>query len=86
MTAKAKQLLIDALKLSENERAELADQLLESIDSPFSDDGLREEWDKEIERRLRELHEGRAKTIPWSTVRRRLRSRLRKVRNANSKA
>jgi len=82
MTAKAKKLLGDALKLSENERAELAEELLDSLESePL----LSQEWEEEINRRLRELDEGKAKAIPWSTVRRQMRSRVRKRRNAHSK-
>ncbi len=60
-----------ALKLSEEERLEIAELLYESVYGP---DGGRtdEEWDKEIERRLNLIDEGKAKFISWEEARRQM--------------
>jgi len=50
-----------ALKLSAEERAQLADRLLASI---FEDHGIEEAWAAEVERRIEEIESGRAKLIP----------------------
>ena len=63
-----KALLVEALSLEESERASLAGALIESLHPPVAA-GIEAAWDVEIERRVRELKEGRAQTIPWSEVR-----------------
>ena len=50
-----------ALKLSAEERAELADRLIASL---FKDHGIEEAWAVEVERRIEEIESGRAKLIP----------------------
>ena len=47
MTSKASKLLDDALRLSENERAELAAHLIDSLDGGFDEDADAA-WDMEI--------------------------------------
>jgi putative addiction module component (TIGR02574 family) len=79
MTRDANSLLEAALRLSEEDRAELADRLFESLD-PDADDGpnaapgdlLHPAWADEIRRRVEDMKEGRVKGIPWEEVRRRL--------------
>jgi putative addiction module component (TIGR02574 family) len=68
MTANVQELLQTALKLSENERADLAASLIESLDQPFDADA-REAWAEEIHRRLDELDSGAVKPIPWDEAR-----------------
>jgi putative addiction module component (TIGR02574 family) len=53
-----------ALKLSEDERLEIATLLYESLEGP---PGSRtdEEWDQEIQRRLEAADSGQTKAIPW---------------------
>jgi len=60
-----------ALKLSEQKRLEIAELLYENVSGP---DGGRtgEEWDKEIERRLNLIDEGKAKFIRWEEARRQM--------------
>jgi len=54
MTKTAQQVLLDALHLSQPERATVANSLLESLDPPPPDkEGDHEEWLGEIERRAR---------------------------------
>lgn len=76
MNAKLHQILDDALELSEEDRVNLADLLLESVD--FARDFERQaEWEAEIKRRVEEVENGTAKTIPWEEVRRKLFERIR---------
>ena len=67
----SKQLLVEALRLSEEERAALAGELLESLDTEVDPDA-EAAWAAEIRARLTEIESGRAKTVPWSEARRRI--------------
>lgn len=69
------ELLKKALALPENERAELAGSLLDSLD-PTIDEDAEVAWQEEISRRLKELDTGKVKTIPWEEVRERGRALL----------
>jgi putative addiction module component (TIGR02574 family) len=75
MTQQALDLLQKALSLSEEERADLACSLMESLDSAV-DEGAESAWNEEISRRVDELDSGKAATVPWDEVRRRISSRL----------
>jgi putative addiction module component (TIGR02574 family) len=75
MTEQASNLLRKALTLSEEERAELACSLIDSLE-PAVDEGAASAWDEEIARRISDLDSGRAKTAPWEEVRERLSSKL----------
>ena len=50
-----------ALKLSPEERAQLADRLITSL---FEDYEIEGAWAVEVERRIEEIESGRAKLIP----------------------
>ena len=50
-----------ALKLTAEERAQLADRLMTSI---FEDHEIEASWAAEVERRVGEIESGRAKPIP----------------------
>jgi putative addiction module component (TIGR02574 family) len=50
-----------ALKLSPEERAQLADRLITSL---FEDHEIEDAWSAEVERRIEEIESGRAKLIP----------------------
>jgi len=67
----SKQLLVEALRLTDEERAALAGELLDSLDSDVDPDA-EEAWAAEIRRRLSDLEGGRATTVPWSEARRRI--------------
>jgi putative addiction module component (TIGR02574 family) len=75
MTDRAKQLLKKALSLSEEERAEIAGVLIESL-KPAPDADVEAAWRREVARRVAELDAGTATTVPWEQVRDRLFSRL----------
>ena len=73
---KLKQIEDDVLHLSEEERAELAQKLLLSLDSP-SEGEITEDWLVEAQRRARELDEGIVQPVPADEVRRRAQTLLR---------
>ena len=75
MTEQASNLLQKALSLSEEERADLACSLLNSLD-PNVDEDAAGAWDKEIARRISDLDSGQTKTVSWEEVRNRLSSKL----------
>jgi putative addiction module component (TIGR02574 family) len=63
-----------ALALSENERAELAHDLVASLDGP-TDVGVAEAWDIEIMRRLAQIEDGTAAFVDADDLMRRLKNR-----------
>jgi putative addiction module component (TIGR02574 family) len=67
MTRKSLELLERALALSEEERAELAGSLVQSLE-PSSDADAETAWQQEIARRAKELDAGEARLIPWEKV------------------
>ena len=66
----------EALHLPEDERAELAQSLLLSLDSPTEHE-ISEAWLVEVSRRARELDEGLVQPVPAEEVRRKAKSLLR---------
>ena len=71
MTHAAAAVLADALRLDEHARAELAAELLASLDGP-ADADAETEWAAEIERRVASIESGTAILEPWDEVRRRI--------------
>jgi len=71
MTRDAERVLDEALRLPEQERAELAARLISSLE-PKADDDVDAAWVAEIERRCAELDAGTAVTSDWNDVRRRI--------------
>ena len=71
-----KQIEDEALHLSEEERAELAQKLLLSLDAPAMDE-IEEDWLIEAGRRAREIDEGIVQPIPADEVRKKARALLR---------
>jgi putative addiction module component (TIGR02574 family) len=67
----AKQLLAEALRLSAEERAALAGELIQSLEREV-DAEAEAAWSEEIRVRLERLDAGTATTIPWSEARRRI--------------
>jgi putative addiction module component (TIGR02574 family) len=68
----------DALLLPLGERAELARDLIASLDGP-SDADSRVEWDKEICRRINEIRSGQAVLLGPDEVVSRIRARLKQA-------
>jgi putative addiction module component (TIGR02574 family) len=65
----ARELLKQALTLPDEERAELAASLIDSLDTTV-DNNVETAWQEEIARRLDEMESGKVKGIPWEEVRR----------------
>jgi putative addiction module component (TIGR02574 family) len=65
----------EALMLPEAERAELAHELVKSLDAP-PDADVADGWDKELLRRLTEIDAGTAKLVDRDEFRRRMQARL----------
>lgn len=76
----AKDLKSEALELPRKERAGLARELLESLDSP-ADEDAEEAWLDEAERRVAEVDSGQVQLEDWNLVRQRISARLRAVRS-----
>jgi len=74
VTITANRVLLDALGLSDQERAEIAARLIESLDIAGDEDGAAIEaaWAQEIERRCAALDAGTTGTTDWADVRRRI--------------
>ena len=70
-----KQIEDEALHLSEEERAELAQKLLLSLDASTVNE-IEEDWLIEARRRARELDEGLVQPIPAEEVRKKARALL----------
>jgi len=66
-----KTLLTEALRLSAEERAALAGELIQSLDAEVDPDA-EAAWSAEIRSRLERVDAGAATTIPWSEARRRI--------------
>lgn len=71
MTKPAAAVLADALRLDLNARAEVAAELLASLDGPADADAVAA-WAIEIERRVAAIDAGTAKLEPWGDVKRRI--------------
>ena len=71
MTQAAAAVLAEALRLDEHARAELAAELLASLDGP-ADSDAEAEWAAEIERRVASIESGNAILESWDDVRRRI--------------
>lgn len=71
MTKPMAAVLAEALRLDDNARAELAAELLASLDGP-ADSDAESAWDAEIERRIAAIEAGTVQLEPWERVRRRI--------------
>ena len=79
MTDRAQALLREALALPIDERADVAAELLASLDGTETDLAeVEAAWASEIERRARRVLAGDSSGSPWEDVRRRAEADLRK--------
>ena len=80
MPSRAQQLLQDALALPLDERADVAAELLASLDEAKAEHPADVEaaWAGEIERRARRVMAGESAGVPWEDVRRRAEAELRR--------
>jgi putative addiction module component (TIGR02574 family) len=70
-TAVADEILGNALRQPDTDRARIAEALIASLDVP-ADRDIELAWQTEIDRRLLEIDSGTVKCIPWEQVRDRL--------------
>ncbi len=70
MSPEVSDLLKRALALPTDERAALANTLLDSLES--ASESAKEAWDKEVARRIKDLEAGKAVTVPWEQLHRQL--------------
>lgn len=71
MSKVAEKLLNEALTLPTDERAELAAELIASLDGP-ADPDVESAWAAEIERRAAKVLSGESNGSPWEEVRSRI--------------
>ncbi len=71
MTKAAQAVLAEALRLDLDARAEIAAELLGSLDGP-SDPDAEAAWNVEIERRVAAIEAGKVQVEPWDDVRHRI--------------
>ena len=80
MTSRAQEVLREALTLPVNERADVAAELLASLDEVEAEDPAVVEaaWAAEIEKRARRVLAGETAGTPWDDIRRRAEAELRR--------
>jgi putative addiction module component (TIGR02574 family) len=71
MTARAEQILREALTLPAEDRADVAAELLASLDEP-ADGDVEAAWAAEIERRARRVLSGESSGTDWKEARARI--------------
>jgi len=67
MTQDAHELLQKALALPESERAELAGNLISSLETAVDPD-VDAAWQVEVARRAQDIQQGKVKTVAWEDV------------------
>ncbi len=70
-TAVADEILGNALRQPETDRARIAEALIASLDTP-TDRDVERAWQLEIDKRLLDIDTGSVKCVPWEEVRDRL--------------
>jgi putative addiction module component (TIGR02574 family) len=68
MKNKSKEIIEEVLALSENDRFDLIEQLLDSFEKEEDENTIDERWKAEILRRSQELESDSVKPISWSRV------------------
>ena len=63
--------ITQALKLTEAERIEVAEALFESLAGP-EDPDAETAWAAEVQRRIQQIDNGRARLIPWEQGRKQI--------------
>ncbi len=66
MSPEVSDLLKRALALPVDERAALANTLLDSLET--SNESVQQAWDHEVARRIEDLKTGKAVTVPWEQL------------------
>jgi putative addiction module component (TIGR02574 family) len=72
MNPEISELLKRALALPIDERAALANTLLDTLEGSNESGSVREAWDGEVARRIEDVKAGKAVTVPWEELHREL--------------
>jgi putative addiction module component (TIGR02574 family) len=75
MNTQAEQVLQIALSLPPDDRVEIAESLILSLDEKRAAD-IEAAWAEEIKRRIESIDKGQARLIPWEEAIRSMRERL----------
>ena len=75
MGSEARKILENAMALSPDERAELARELIASLDGE-ADPGAEAAWTAEITRRAERVLSGESRGVPWETVKQDVRAEI----------
>lgn len=75
MTSDARNIYLEALRLTPQERADIAGMLIESLDESDSDN-IEAAWRAEVIRRLQEVDDGVAMAVSWEELRRKAADRI----------
>lgn len=76
------ELLAQVLRLPRGERARVAEEVLSSLEEPEED--VAAAWATELERRAREIADGRVQAVDWDTARGRILKELEQRREGCS--
>jgi putative addiction module component (TIGR02574 family) len=71
MSSRVEAILNAAMELTDEERVDLADRLVSSVSDEYRTD-VDGAWAEEIERRAKEIDDGKVTLVPWGEVRNRL--------------
>jgi len=66
----AEQFLAEVLRIPRTERARVAEEVLSSLKEP--EEQVVAAWVRELERRSREISEGRVQAVDWETARKQI--------------
>lgn len=72
MSPRVGQLFTEAKTLSQEDRGELIECLLGTLDDEVVDSDVEAAWDAEIRQRIQELSNGEVQAVPWSEARRQI--------------
>ena len=79
MSSMAKRIITEGMNLSSSERAQIAEELISSLDKQ-PDEEVEKAWQAEINRRIDEVESGKVQCIPWEEVLEKLRANARAQR------
>ncbi|RKH73597.1 addiction module protein [Corallococcus aberystwythensis] len=74
------ELLAQALRLSPDDRARLAHELLDSLDGDVEAPDAEAAWGEEISRRAQEVLDGTVELVEWDEVRKQMNEELERMR------
>ncbi len=76
MSSSAQRIISEAMNLSSAERAQIAEELISSLDEQ-PDEEVEKAWHVEINRRIDEVESGTVQCVPWEEVLEKLRASAR---------